>query len=593
MDSLKPRILIVDDVADNRNVLRRRFERRGFDVVEADGGHPALDLIARQEFDAVLLDIVMPDLDGLEVLKRVRTTRTPASLPIIMVTAKAENSDIVQALELGANDYLTKPVDFSIALARVQTQIARKQAEEDLVHAHHQLERHIQQLELEIAERKRSEAQVDHLTNHDGLTGLGNRNLLRDQLGRALARLERDGGHLALFCLNVDQFKAVNDTLGHNLGDELLRLIAARLQDSVSDRETVVRLGGDEFAIISTAAGSGDQASTMAHAIAEAIAAPYAIDGHQVDVTCSIGIALAPHDGADADVLLRNANMALTGAKADGRGACRFFEREMNSRAQARRRLELDLRAALGEGELQLYYQPLFNLEHAAITGFEALLRWNHPKRGMIPPSEFVVLAEDSGLIVPLGQWVLRQACEDAASWPGGTKVAVNISAVQFRSGNLVQGVMAALAASNLPADRLELEITETVLLMDNERTIATLHQLRGMGVRISMDDFGTGYSSLSYVRTFAFDKIKIDQSFIRDLTPESDGMAIVRAITSLARDLKIVTTAEGVETEQQLELLRGAGCSEVQGFLIGRPTPGEEVMSVLGRARPADLKIA
>jgi diguanylate cyclase (GGDEF)-like protein len=587
------RLLVVDDVASNRDLLVRRFSRRGYETVEANDGAAALDLIARQDFDAVLLDIVMPGIDGIEVLKRIRATHSPESLPVIMVTARASTEDVVQALQFGANDYLTKPVDFSIAFARVQTQLARKHAQQALERSVRELEETNRQLEKEIVEREQSEARVRHLAHHDTLTGLGNRALFRERLIRGLGAVDTHGGQLAVLFIDLDEFKLVNDTLGHRIGDLLLAAVAQRLRSCVDEPDTVARLGGDEFAMIRTPSVRPDQVSRLADKIVEAIASPYDIEGHHVVLDCSIGIALAPQDGSDPDLLLGNADLALYRAKAEGRGTCRFFEAEMNARAQARRVLELDLRQALSAGQLEPFYQPLFNLAAGAISGFEALLRWRHPERGMISPADFIPLAEEIGLIVPLGEWLLRHTCTEAAHWPGEPKLAVNLSAVQFRAGNLLAGVMNALAASGLPPQRLELEITETVLLSNNERILDALHQLRALGVRISMDDFGTGYSSLSYLRTFPFDKIKIDQTFIRDLFCQDGNKAIVRAVVNLASSLGMATVAEGVETAGQLEWLRSERCTEVQGYLISPPVPATDVRALLARVGQQSQKVA
>jgi diguanylate cyclase (GGDEF)-like protein len=379
-------------------------------------------------------------------------------------------------------------------------------------------------------------------------------------------------------CLDLDHFKSVNDTLGHPVGDLLLKAVAERLGRCVGEDALVARLGGDEFAVIQPIAAGPNEAGELASRLIAAVAAPYEVQGNEVVIGASIGIALAPDDGETADVLLRNADMALYRAKAEGRGTSHFFESEMDRRIQARRSLELDLRKAFVNGEFELYYQPLVNLGSNAVTGFEALLRWRHPERGMVSPVEFIPLAEEIGLIVPLGEWVLRQACMQAASWPGDVKVAVNLSPAQFRSRGVVQAVISALAHSGLRPQRLELEITESVLLGETEANLATLHQLREIGTRISMDDFGTGYSSLSYLRSFPFDKIKIDRSFVRELVQRPDCVAIVRAVTGLGASLGIATTAEGVETPEQLERLRREGCTEVQGYLFSPPRPAAEI---------------
>jgi diguanylate cyclase (GGDEF)-like protein len=583
MNNQPPKLLIVDDIADNRTVLSRRFLRQGYAVVEADGGGAALDLIGRESFDAVLLDIVMPDLDGIEVLKRIRSLHTPSGLPVIMVTALTESADVVQALELGANDYVTKPVNFPVALARVSAQITRKHAEQALEDHVRKLEDTNRRLELEIAERKLSQARVQHLTKHDELTGLANRVVLREKLSRVL----NEQGCASLLFIDIDDFKSVNETLGHTIGDEVLQALSVRLTNCAATTDTVIRWAADEFAILTLEAKGPDRAGHLASAVAESVSAPFEVHGSQIILSCSTGIAIVPTDGGDADTLLRNAEMAMRGAKVYARGKWRFFEPEMNERAQSRRVLERDLRTALAAGQLNLHFQPLLNLQHSAVSGFEALLRWNHPDRGMISPAEFIPVAEVAGLMPVLGRWVLHRACAEAARWPGMLRVAVNVSAAQFKTGGLGEEVFIALADSGLAPSRLELEITETALLDDDPSTVATLHHLRNMGVRVSMDDFGTGYSSLSYLRSFPFDKIKIDQSFIRTLTVQAESMAIVRAVTSLAKSLNIGTTAEGVETEEQLEMLRAEGCTEVQGFMISRPMASEDIAAFLNRHPP------
>jgi diguanylate cyclase (GGDEF)-like protein len=429
----------------------------------------------------------------------------------------------------------------------------------------------------DITERRRAEKQIAHMARHDALTDLPNRVLLRDRLAHALAELPR-GKRMAVLYLDLDHFKGVNDTLGHQMGDELLKTVATRLRDCVREVDTVARVGGDEFAIIHAGIEQPNDAAILARQICEAVKKPYELHGHAVIVDTSIGIALAPGDGCDPTELLKNADMALYRAKADGRGTYRFFEPAMDARMKSRRALELALRGALANGEFQLHYQPLVNLDDRRITSCEALIRWQHPERGLIPPAEFIPLAEEIGLIVPVGEWVLRQACIDAMHWPSDVKVAVNLSPIQVMNQNLVAVVVGALAAAGLPASRLEVEITESVLMQNSEATLATLHRLRELGVKISMDDFGTGYSSLSYLRSFPFDKIKIDRCFISGLATGDDSVAIVLAIAGLAKHLGIATTAEGVETRQQLQQVKALGCSEMQGFLFSPPRRNDEV---------------
>jgi diguanylate cyclase (GGDEF)-like protein len=407
-----------------------------------------------------------------------------------------------------------------------------------------------------------------------------------------LARPKR-GVQLAVFCLDLDQFKDVNDALGHRVGDLLLQSVADRLRQCIRDADMVARLGGDEFAIVQVDATQPTDATSLASRLIEAINAPYELDSNQVVVGLSIGIALAPNDGLDPDQLLRNADMALYRAKADGRGLYRFFEPEMDARMQARRRLEIDLRKAIANSEFELFYQPLVDMQTEHVTGFEALIRWHHPERGLVSPVDFIAVAEETGLIVPLGDWVLRQACAEAATWPGAVKVAVNLSPIQFKNKNLLLSVVSALAASGLSPSRLELEITEAVLLQETDATLAILHELRGLGVRISMDDFGTGYSSLGYLRKFPFDKIKIDRSFIFDMSDHDDSLAIVRAVIAMGNSLGIATTAEGVETRGQFKQLKLEGCTEVQGYLFSPPKPAAELKGLLASINPKLKAIA
>jgi diguanylate cyclase (GGDEF)-like protein len=386
-----------------------------------------------------------------------------------------------------------------------------------------------------------------------------------------------------VLCIDLDHFKAVNDSLGHPIGDDLLKQAADRLRRCVRETDFIARTGGDEFAIIQLGEAEPAGATSLATRIIEALSAPYEIGGHPVTLGASIGIAVAPSDGTEVDELIKHADMALYRAKSEGRGIYRFFEPEMDKQMHDRWQLQLDLRNALNRGEFELYYQPILDLSSNEVRGLEALIRWNHPKRGQIAPIEFIPLAEETGLIVQIGEWVLRQACAEAMRWPDHVEIAVNVSPIQFKNAGLVKTVFSALTAAGLPAKRLELEITETILLQDSADTLATLHQLRALGVRIAMDDFGTGYASLSYFRSFPFDKIKIDRSFIQGLGEGNSSLAILRAIASLADNLSIVSTAEGVETEEQLAKIRIEGITQVQGFLVSPPRPaGAELDSFM-----------
>jgi diguanylate cyclase (GGDEF)-like protein/PAS domain S-box-containing protein len=434
----------------------------------------------------------------------------------------------------------------------------------------------------DITAWREAQEKLAYLAHHDPLTSLPNRTKFREDLEQTLRLVNRDG-RVAVLCLDLDHFKEINDSLGHPIGDDLLKDVACRLRTSIREGDTVARLGGDEFAIVQAGIDlQASESSSLAERLVEILGAPYDIQGHQLNIGVSIGIAFAPSDGEDPDQLLKNADMALYRAKEDGRGTYRFFEPGMDARAQARRLLEIDLRAALTRDEFEVHYQPIHDLNTDQITAFEALIRWKHPLRGMISPMDFIPLAEETGLITQLGDWVLRKACMDAAGWSREVRVAVNLSPVQFKNSNLVQSVISALAASGLVPQRLELEITESVLLQDSEATLAALHKLRSFGVKISMDDFGTGYSSLSYLRSFPFDKIKIDRSFVHELATRDDSMAIVRAVTGLGKSLGISIVAEGVETNEQLGLLRTEGCTEVQGFLFSRPRPAQDVEAML-----------
>ena len=431
---------------------------------------------------------------------------------------------------------------------------------------------------VDITERREAEARIAHMAHHDGLTNLANRDFYQERLRQALER----NSHVAVMCVDLDLFKNVNDSFGHPMGDRLLKVVAERLRSEVRGENVVARLGGDEFAIVLASDVSPKQASGFAERLIGVLSARYDIDGAEIIVGASVGIAMSPGDGTTSEELLRNADMALYRAKSDGGGLHRFFESEMDRQAQKRRDLERDLRRAFANGEFELHYEPLVGISADRISGFESLLRWRNPEMGMISPAEFIPVAEDIGLIVPLGEWVLREACAEAMNWPEDIKVAVNLSPAQFRSRNLVQAVVSALAHSGLSPRRLELEITESVFLAETEANLAILHQLRELGVSISLDDFGTGYSSLSYLRSFPFDKIKIDRSFVQGIAERTDCVAIVRAISGLGRSLNITTTAEGVETVDQLDWLRAEGCNEVQGFLFSAARPAAELGTLL-----------
>jgi diguanylate cyclase (GGDEF)-like protein/PAS domain S-box-containing protein len=444
----------------------------------------------------------------------------------------------------------------------------------------------------DITPRKRAEEKIAHLAHYDALTELPNRVLFREKLEQSLREL-KPGARLAVLYIDVDEFKSVNDALGHPVGDELLKGVARRLRDCIGESDIAARLGGDEFAIIQRTPHGAVDTERLVAAIYDEIRKPFECAGHLISTDASIGIAMAPVDGLNLDQLLKNADLALYGAKGDGRRTYRFFEAGMDARAKARRTLELDLRQAIADGGFEVHYQPVIDLKDNKISGCEALLRWRHPQRGAISPADFIPVAEDTGLINELGQFVLETACREAAKWPEHVRIAVNVSPVQFRNQTLALNVATALAASGVAPSRLELEITEAVLMRDDEAALAMLHQLRALGVRIALDDFGTGYSSLSYLHRFPFDKIKIDRSFVKNISDEGASSAIIEAVVNIATASNMTTTAEGVEQEWQRELLRELGCTEMQGYLFSPAVSAAEIARLIPGARDKAVSAA
>lgn len=446
----------------------------------------------------------------------------------------------------------------------------------------------------DVTERKASAAKIEHLARYDALTGLPNRTFFHDQMEVTLARLKKTGESCAALFIDLDQFKQINDTMGHPFGDALLCVVAERLRRIARPTDIIARFGGDEFVILQYPIASPDDASSLARRVVTALSEPCAIDHHQVVIGASIGISVAPLDAEDADHLLKNADMALYRTKSEGRGTWRFFETDMDVKAQARRNLEVDLRRAVADGAFRLYYQPLIDLKSRKISTCEALLRWPHPDRGMVSPAEFIPLAEEMGLIVEIGDWVLMQACVECMQWPANTRVAVNLSPIQFRRGNVVKTVQAALEKTGLPAERLELEITESVLIQDTEATRAVLAQLRDMGVRISLDDFGTGYSSLSYLHSFPLHKVKIDRSFLQGISTSERSRTLLCGVARLSKELGLSVTVEGVETDDELNLImREAGVDEAQGFLFSPAIPSSGIRELLVKPALTAIRVA
>jgi diguanylate cyclase (GGDEF)-like protein/PAS domain S-box-containing protein len=442
--------------------------------------------------------------------------------------------------------------------------------------------RYILNVVEDVTDRREADEKIAHLAHYDALTDLPNRVLFRERIERELNKTV-DGHQFALFYIDIDEFKGINDSLGHHVGDELLKTVANRIKECVRESDLIARLGGDEFAVIQTDVGSADEAADLVRRIYDAIRRPYQCLGHQLSTDASIGIALAPQDGTNHDQLVKNADLAMYAAKSGGRRTHRFFEPAMDASAKARLTMEQDLRQALVDGSFDVHYQPVVDLARNEVSGCEALLRWRHPERGMVSPAEFIPIAEDTGLINEIGDWVMRTACAEAATWPEHIRLAVNVSPVQLKNQTLALRIAGALAASGLQANRLEIEITEAVLIRDDEAALAILHQLRQIGVRIALDDFGTGFSSLSYLKRFPFDKIKIDRCFVSDISEVDASSSIVEAVVDIAAALNMTTTAEGVETDAQRELLRKLGCTEMQGYLFSAAKPAAEVKKLFG----------
>jgi diguanylate cyclase (GGDEF)-like protein len=545
----RPTVLVVDDDAFSRTVVSKKLKALA-NVIEAEDGHDALCRMQGVRIDLAIVDLEMPRFNGLDLIKCMRGMPSLKHIPIIVLTANETRGGLEGALMGGATSFLLKPLNWSAFGEHI---------------------RHV----LELAYR------AGHLALHDHLTGLPNRVQLNERLENALS-LVQPGALVAIHMLDLDQFKKVNDTMGHPAGDRLLELVAERLRTLVRGADTVARMGGDEFAIVQPAISGPADAATLAQRIVSVVGEPYDISGVPVVIGTTIGISIAGTPGCKPENELRNADIALYRAKKAGRGTFCFYDAGMDLALHERHELSLDLAQAIEGKQFELFYQPVVGLESDRIKAFEALIRWRHPTKGLIPPGAFLTLAEQLGLILPLGEWVLEEACMAAQSWPQDLCVAVNLSPTHFRSKGLVNAVRRALDKSGLAARRLEIDVTEAILLRDPATALAVLHELRALGVRIAMDDFGTGYSSISHLHSFPFDKVKIDQSFVEKMMANRSSLNVVRAVATLANGLGIEATAEGVETEEQLAAIRAEGCTEMQGFLSSEPVPADEIPLLL-----------
>lgn len=555
-------VLVVDDDRSTRNALRNTLQRDGFRVEEAADGAQALVMLKRMQPDVILMDAVMPVMDGFTACARVQELPNSRAIPVLMITALEDNTSIERAFAAGASDYIPKPIHFAVLSQRVRR----------------------------IIEANQAEKRIRHMAYNDMLTGLPNRALFIDQLGRHIEQARMAGESVAVLFLDLDRFKNVNDTLGHDVGDRLLVAAAQRIRRSVRNADCVARLGGDEFTVVLAEIVGPNAAMSAAQNICRALAAPFQIDGHDIFVTASVGISVYPHDGTDVGSLLKHADTAMYRAKKTNSGF-QFFEPSMEQSISEHVRMEGDLRRAMDRGELDLYFQPQSRVASNRIIGAEALIRWRHPQRGMVSPAEFIPLAEETGLIISIGEWVLRRACQQMKVWLDEgldlARIAVNLSVKQLLQKNFAATVEQVLDEVGLPPSALELEITESTLMEHAQDTLQALQRLRSLGVRLSIDDFGTGYSSLSYLKRFEVDIIKIDRSFVRDVPHDPDDASIATGIIALAHSLRLEVVAEGVENEAQLRFLKERNCDLLQGYLLSPPLPADQFRQfVLDRAR-------
>ncbi|MHB1677129.1 MAG: GGDEF/EAL domain-containing response regulator [Sulfuriferula sp.] len=629
-DILNARILIVDDKAANVLLLEHMLHKAGYvSITSTTTPHAVCDLYRENRYDLILLDLQMPGMDGFEVMERLKDIERDDYLSVLVITAQPEHK--LRALQVGAKDFISKPFDLPEVLARIhnmlEVRLLHRESKyynlllEQMVRELREAETGLRDSEMALSEEKaalnnyvlqlrlanehlvvatveaqvladeieRARAQMAHLAQHDTLTDLPNRILLNDRLAQAMSLAHRQEKQLAVMFLDLDHFKHINDSLGHAVGDQLLQSVAKRLMASVRSSDTVCRQGGDEFVILLADIEHAKDAAFSAQKILTALTAPHRIGETDLTVTVSIGISIYPDNGLDADTLIKSADTTMYHAKENGRNNYQFFEQEMNTRAVERHSVEEDLRRALEQQEFMLYYQPKINLETGIISGVEALIRWQHPRRGLLLPEQFVWIAEGCGLIIPLGAWVLHEACQQAQVWqdeglPPAT-IAVNISALQFRHNNFLESVRGILETTGLAPCYLELELTETMLMQDADASVSLLKALKTLGVRIAIDDFGTGYSNLGYLKRFQIDTLKIDHSFMRDIKhtlTDSDDTAVVATIVSMGKNLNQDVIAEGVETREQMTFLQAQGCGEAQGCYFSPPLIAEDLIKLL-----------
>jgi len=562
-------IMMVDDEPTTLDVLEVFLQGEGYEkLLTTTDSTRALEMLRRETPDVLLLDLIMPGVGGLELLASIRADPDLKHTPVLILTSSTEAETKLRALELGATDFLAKPVDPSELALRLRNTLAAK-------------------------------AYRDHLVYYDGLTGLPNRRLFCERLDRALQRVNPESVECAVLRINIDRFKQINEALGHRVGDALLREVAQRLQECVRSSDLLGILGmnaddsplsrgsGDEFLAFLSGVGPVDQAARIARRILANLPRPFRTEGRELFVTASVGIALFPRDGEDSEGLLSNAGIAVVHAKQGGGNDYQFYSRSLKVESLERLSLENDLRRALDREELTVHYQPKVDVATGAIIGAEALLRWEHPELGFVPPGRFVPIAEESGLIEAVGEWVLTAACRQSRAWQATglrpVPVSVNVSSRQFRTRRLTAAIRRALEESQLDGERLVLEVTESMLIENPGQTVEMLRDIKKMGVKISVDDFGTGYSSLSYLKKLPLDEIKIDQSFVQGIPADADDAAIVDAIVAMARSLGLLVVAEGVETPEQLAFLRERGCDEYQGYLRSRPVPAHRWAELFG----------